>query len=188
MQLAGFSAAQHLLGVRSVSPAQLLVSCEGSSMQLHNVSHRDLLIGSRNDAGAPTFRLSRNLQRVVGPLCHAGQFDATLASALFALAGDRAVALLADHLRLVLRDDLMEPIVGLNEDTHVAAVPPEVEAIVQKVVAAAKESVPAFAQPSPTPTQEVSTVPLNVHITQLINQATSDEACARMPVSAQYWL
>jgi hypothetical protein len=186
MQLAGLSAVQFVFGIRSVGSSEFFVSTESSSIYLHNASHRDLF-AKEESTGVP-FRLSRNLQRVVGPLCHAGQFDATLSAALFALASDKSTDILADHLRLSLRDDILESLVAANEEAQVPNIPPTVEPLVQRVVARVKATVPTHAQPSPIPSQEVSIIPLNTHITDLINAAVSEDNLVVARISANYWM
>jgi len=158
MQLAGSSLIQYIFGLVDKATAHsMMISPETAQVYFHKLVYgsldeiRPLRIAhfpasdlNENGSiilpkqGEPSFRFTRNLRKVLGPLVRGNQFEATLTAGFVALSLERPLEVLRHHLQLYLRDDIVEWAQSYNKsaDSSIPQAEKNAEVFIQRILAA----------------------------------------------------
>lgn len=180
-QLSALSVLQFLLGsAQRVTPQSFVFSPSTGAVSLPNNYHEfDPTTGAvQVHAESVPFRLTRNLQRLTGPVVHFGVFDASVTATIAALSRDKNVQHLQDHLQLYFRDDLVEwkQVTNSTAAADATVAQQNATAVTRRLLSV-----------SPT-TESLSKTPINSRTTQLINAAVEVTSLTAMPLSWNAWI
>jgi transformation/transcription domain-associated protein len=180
-ELSAVSVLQYLLGSASnVSPSSFFFSPSTGAVVVPRNHHEFAANGhlSQSNANTVPFRLTRNLQRMAGPIVHFGVFDASVTATISALSRDKHLQHLQDHLKLYLRDDLVE----WRQATDSSPAESD-EQLAERNAQAILERLQSVAPPT-----DNNSLPLNTRTTQLINAAVDQTTLSAMPLSWNAWI
>eukprot|EP01122_Echinamoeba_exundans_P011722 TRINITY_DN4764_c0_g1_i1.p1 TRINITY_DN4764_c0_g1~~TRINITY_DN4764_c0_g1_i1.p1 ORF type:complete len:3997 (-),score=987.45 TRINITY_DN4764_c0_g1_i1:701-11338(-) len=180
-ELSAVSVLQYLLGSASnISPGSFFFSPSTGAVIVPRNHHDFAANGhlSHTTTNTVPFRLTRNLQRMASPIVHFGVFDASVTATISALCRDKHLHHLQDHLKLYLRDDLVE----WRQATDASAAESDLQ-LAERNAQAIIERLQSVAPPT-----ENNSLPLNTRTTQLINAAVDQASLSAMPLSWSAWI